>query len=504
MAAKNTGKRIAGVGLYGLLFLGTLAVLHHIPLTVDDLFFQNTSFSSAGEAFQYLLHFGNGRFLGNAGIIFLMHHLLLSDILRALVIAGLAVLLPKALKLEGAVYPLLTMFLLLCVSPGVFGEVYSWMSGFQNYIPPLLLFLCSVILLHGKKESKFPEILRCGVLLLCGICMQLYVEHSSCLNCLFVALMALSCFRKKREYLLRSLILFLGTVIGLALVLSTTLLLPETVLGNKASYFSRGFGTLILGVVRNTVDLLGMFTENAAALVTLASLLLSSAYRVRARLSSKQKAVMLSGLLIPCLFFVNSLVSGLSPWYGKLALSESGLLVVTFLWYFAAAVYSFHLLYRLSGTEELRQACLMFAAAGVCFLPVLFVWPVGYRCLFHAYVLLLGSVLLLAKAFIRELSSEAAKKLVMTAAASMLVIAFLSLTAVFSDIRRMVAIRDEYLEEVSRSGADTAAYFLIPSPYIHDYWDDNFEHALIMNGKTLKLKITPADLWFQRYYYPYS
>ncbi|MBO7349175.1 MAG: hypothetical protein J6U27_04380, partial [Spirochaetales bacterium] len=99
-------------GLFVLFFLAFLMILHGLPRSLDDYGFQNQHFASASEALHYVLTFGNGRFLGNSGIIFLMHHLVLGDVIRAAVFAGIAILLPAVLSLQKLPVRLLSMLLL--------------------------------------------------------------------------------------------------------------------------------------------------------------------------------------------------------------------------------------------------------------------------------------------------------------------------------------------------------------------------------------------------------
>ena len=108
--------------LFALFFLFTLLILHHLPAVLDDVGFQRVDFTSGKEALRLILEFGNGRFFGNGGIIFLMRHPVLGDLIRAAVIAGIAVLLPQVLSLHRLSACLLSLFLLLSISPGIFGQ----------------------------------------------------------------------------------------------------------------------------------------------------------------------------------------------------------------------------------------------------------------------------------------------------------------------------------------------------------------------------------------------
>ena len=194
-----TKNRWETAGLFALYFLALLMILHTLPLSLDDYGFQNVHFTSASQALHYVLTFGNGRFLGNSGIIFLMHHLVLGDVIRAAVFAGIAILLPGVLSLHRLPVLLLSMFLLLTIAPGIFGQVYSWMSGFQNYVPPILLLLLTLLLIRESGScSLFAKICRGLLVFLLAVCMQFYIEHSSCVNVLTALLLTLW-LRRKRD-----------------------------------------------------------------------------------------------------------------------------------------------------------------------------------------------------------------------------------------------------------------------------------------------------------------
>ncbi len=501
----NNRKKTKDLAIYAVLFLCVFGILHHIPLSIDDRGFQNTSFATYKDALDYLIRFGNGRFLGNGGIIFLMHHLVIGDIVRAAVIAGIAALLPKTLRINGPEYPLFTLFLLLSISPGIFGQTYSWMSGFQNYVPPVFLFIVSIILIRDEKHrEKGFVFVRDAVILFIGIIMQFYIEHSSCLNLLAAVVITVLSFRKRKQMFTGSLMLLIGTFIGLFLMFFATIFLAPMIHGGVDSYFSGGINSLIRGMLRNAVLLFGMYTENAVAIVVLSSLLLIVATKVKMQIGRQTKMSICLGLVIPSLYFLCNLFVGLSPWYGKLTLIESGLLFLMFLWYTFTAVFAFYKLGKETESKEVKAAGFMFLAALFCIFPVLFVWPVGYRCLFHSSVMLFGSVLLLIKELDLKMPYLFSKNKATIVAVLLLTTIVVSLTAVFSDIRQMASIRGEYLKKMADSGAEKVAFFTIPSPYIHELWNEDTEHFAIVKGRTVQLEILPADVWFRKLYYKYS
>ena len=88
--------------------------------------------------------------------------------------------------------------------------------------------------------------------------------------------------------------------------------------------------------------------------------------------------------------------------------------------------------------------------------------------------------------------------------AMVLTAAVLCQTAVFTDIRRMVSIRNAWLEEQVQQGADEVTLFLIPSPYIYEVWNGEYEHFEIVGDQQIRINILPADVWFRMYYYHYT
>ena len=95
-------------------------------------------------------------------------------------------------------------------------------------------------------------------------------------------------------------------------------------------------------------------------------------------------------------------------------------------------------------------------------------------------------------------------KLVRTASLSVFCVIVLCLSFLFVDIRRMMSIRTQYLKEEAKKGVETVAYYTIPSQYIYDVWNDEYEHFATIEGKTVQLEIMPADVWLRLYYYHYS
>ncbi len=426
-------------------------------------------------------------------------------------LSGIAILLPAVLHVKNRVFPWFSLLLILTISPGVFGQTYSWLSGFQNYVPPVFLFLCGLWFVEkaGVCASAAVKILFSFLCFVCSISMQLYIEHSTCFNLLLSAFILGAVWKniKWKPYRLASTLFFFGAVLGLGLMVTVTLLsnaqIQEGTVGH-ISYFSLGFRALVYGIGRNGVLLLGMLSENAVILLLLSVFLTVQIMRNKTVFTVRERFFYPLCMLLPTVAFLLQLAVGLHPWYGRLAVYESAWILLAWIVYIFAFVISWKKLLSINEkNEKLRLAAWLSYAAGFGMIPLLFIWPIGYRCLFHSGVALIGTVLTLADDILLELRPEK-HRIVHIALASVLAVTVICEGMIFTDIRRMVSIRDAYVEEQARLGANSAAFFLIPSSYIYENWNEETEHYRTIDGHRIRLRILPADVWFRMYYYHYT
>ena len=249
---------------------------------------------------------------------------------------------------------------------------------------------------------------------------------------------------------------------------------------------------------------LGMYSENAVVLGIMAFFCSVLLAHFPNAVPEKKRRFAYLGMLGPSAVFLLALIGSVKPFYGRLAAAESFLLLVAMLLYMISVLYVLVSLARNTGRQNIICAAVLFALALAAVLPVLAVWPTGYRCLFHSCVMLFGAELSLAEELMECADQTKVTKMISAAMATILTAAILCQTAVFTDIRRMVSIRDAWLEEQVQQGADEVTLFLIPSPYIYEAWNGDSEHFAIVGDRQIRLTILPADVWFRMYYYHYT
>ena len=139
------GKRIAFLFFACVLFFFLLMLC--VPLVSDDLEFSKLRFSGFADLMDYILHYGNGRVLGNLCAITLVKYPVTIALVKALIISCIIFLIPALLGVESPSGYALSFFLFASIPQTLFAQVYSWASGFFNYLPPVWITLIILFLL---------------------------------------------------------------------------------------------------------------------------------------------------------------------------------------------------------------------------------------------------------------------------------------------------------------------------------------------------------------------
>ena len=503
--------------LFALLISGCMAVFflcvfHNQPWTIDILQFWQKHLQGFPEIFAYSIHYGNGRLLGNIGTFYLIYYPRIGLFIRAGFLAVLPLLLCRALNIKSKIALITASLLMLLVSPAIYGQCYGWICGFQNYVPGIILFLIAVILVKEANPGVglSLRILRIFLICLCGIGMQLYVEHTSVYNLICSAVLMLICLRRKQN-VTEAGAFFCSALIGelCMLLIPHFFTIGSIVSGYRSTYFSAGLTGIIFGIIKNGSKLISMFSENSVALFVMAMLDCLLISRLNAA-GQRIRRMLKAGMLIPSCCFLLLQPMALSPYYGRLAVIESTALVLLFLLYASCGLIAGVILVKQNSDHRLRMALFLFAAALGSMIPLLFVEPIPARCLLHGYLFLCGTVIVimdyaLSDGIIPTKESLFFPKNAARVPAVILALTMFCQTLVFSDVRRMGRIREEYIAEQASNGQTQADYFMIPSKYVYDFWDERHYRLYYAEryGTEMEIHLLPADQWFRDHYYFY-
>ena len=171
-----------------LVLFVTLVFLTYIsPMVGDDFEFKSLSsqLNTFSSVFNYCLYYGNGRIAGNVGVIYLLKSKIVAALVKSSIIVAIIYLIPRVLNVYNQYRYVFLIFLLIGINPVIFAQVYSWTSGFQNYVPPILISLICIYAIQNLDNNVFFSI----AFFCLAFFGQFFVEHTSLVNILISILL---------------------------------------------------------------------------------------------------------------------------------------------------------------------------------------------------------------------------------------------------------------------------------------------------------------------------
>lgn len=139
-------------------FVLQLILQYYYPMTSDDLYFRyGVEISNKNDLFNYVLHFGNGRYLGNSSVLILVRCHWLRALSKAVIMTAIYGELIYLLDLKNELQIAFAGILMLLPSVKMYAQVYVWTAGFQNYIVPIFLYLTAILCWKNVKKQKKTE-----------------------------------------------------------------------------------------------------------------------------------------------------------------------------------------------------------------------------------------------------------------------------------------------------------------------------------------------------------
>lgn len=444
-----------------IISIGLAYIVWNSPLVCDDLYYAAYGFSSISDIFWFALTYGNGRLFGNMLIHFLLQSSSIRVIVQTSLIVSLWCLTYKVIHRGEKDYLILGIFLFLTINPTIFREDYLWSSAVANYIPGILCMIGSLLIFQSEEKNKNIA------LLIISISGQLFVEHTSVINVLFSLSVLIFCLKTNAEkYKVTSaLVWFLGTVIGIAIMF----FIPKVfyVHNEWENYQKININTiqeLFISIIANGMQISGIILKNVFAFILLSSLLMKTSI-------PKQLKIILA--IFPIYGFVVGYVVD-EKWTATLCcfLNLLALLV-----YLAAVIFSIVLSKELKNKYE---SLFYIAMCVISVLPLLIVYPIGARCILHAYVYLVLGILSL---FINNphLIDERFYKQVTICSVVCSFILVSGLTIHFHSIGAMDENRLNYAQSMVDEGANEIIVPKTSSPYVKE--NDDWSYGQIFYQK---------------------
>lgn len=406
----------------------------------------------------------NGRLLGNALSRIVGSSDLWRELLRCGIILVVLLQICRMAKIRSFKAYLLALTLVIALPSDIYTQSYAWAAGFFNYVPPIMMIFAYIFRVDRLLEREGDSaMLGLGMLLL-GFTTQFYVENVTVGMCLFsgIVLVWYAITHKKLSISLCG--HFVGAVLGCILMLSA----PGYSNVNTEGYrqVSQNFEELMKTVQTNFFQITGYLTErNWVVIGGLTVVCLLLLLRTREK-GFAHKAAMVCLMVCPVYFYANyNILSTLRcvEWIKNLTFWLDVAFNAAYLLAVLAAV--------LLGVEDAvrkRRGVLCILAVPMIFGPLVAVTPIGPRCLYIPYMLLVCLLLVLgvelAEKLPREIGKPLGKPVALMCCAVLVCYLWVSVWNGYCEMVRL-----DQIETAMETGAETVDLPSYPyTDYVHN------------------------------------
>lgn len=437
------------------------------PMYSDDYYFGSLPLKTFADYTDFLLHYDDGRLLGNLFNVVFLRSTGVRMVENALITALIVVLLPKALGVKSKLSYLLSFLLVFGLSPKIFCQIFSWNSGFQHYGPPLLLTLFSFLLWqgeHGEKPALFA--LRAVGIFLLTLVGQLFMEHNAIITALAAGTAFVLSLRDTPRKRTLSLVWLLAALLGAAPLFLKTHFFESTYGHNIGMYRGVHLSSLsdCFATVWSNLQYGFDYLADCVTLCVFAGVLVLVVLqktKARWRHSGWHSAASVSALLMAVYPLIRRLF---------FAANRNPLLWTVQQLVFAAVCLAFLVSFiacaaHMADRRRFRFLCILTGLSVLALGAVMVISPLAERCMFLTAFLLGAALLVLFDALCAKLSEKTQQRL-MAVLVSAVIVLGLCLCAEYGGIRRVADETQDYIEECMAAGDTDIKLPRIPSEYV--------------------------------------
>ncbi len=486
------------------LFIAFAALAYLFPYTGDDWYWGSQfGLDRLSDWFRDY----NGRYAGNLLVLALTRSKLLSSIVMGVSLVCVC-LLPKLFAAaKGFTAYAFSTLLFLLLPREIFAQAVAWTSGFSNYVPPILLTMLYFAVVKNVFDENPPKYnsLMCVPVAVTGFISALFMENVTLFNIgASLIIIGYSYLRFKKVYLVH-LMHLVSCVAGAVLMFSNSAygLIAEKQDFYRTTVFERGFVATITENLKEVAE--RFFAENIVT-VSVFSLLLVALYAVFASSGAEgaRKRLGTAALTVNLICLVPFYCKGeLYDWdlffeSETYAVITATVLSVIVALYFISAVTVVFICVDCRKTRSKTMFLLLCIPMLVA--PLLFVSPIGSRCFFPPYLMLMGVCVLIFTYLQKKLSLDAvAVKRTSLLLISVCAIFMSFLFGVYGVVHRYDARRNEFAKQQADAGFNTVMMYYLPYTYYVwngdpdiEPWEGNYKqfHGI---DEAVKLKFIPRD-----------
>lgn len=374
---------------YFVIFVALLILCSLFPYTGDDW-----AWGSALGIERLKTWFDNysGRYVGNLIVLALTRSNILKTVAMSGTVTGIIALINNITKKQRGAVWIITL-LLVFMPVGLLKQSIVWTSGFANYSTSIFFILLYIYYscgIYEKEPPKYPlwHILPMFVL---GFVSSLIVEHItlySVVLAIFVLVYAIVKFKK----VYASFVSYLaGTVGGTVLMFSNSVY--HSVVSGNDGYRTIGDNGIVSTVKRafsaylDTISPEGFF-KNFVLNVFIAAVCVILWHSLKNKLSLKTRIIGELSLTVIVMYAGFSLMFGV----GRLYPDERYKLLQGFATaVYILAMFVFLVVLPLTGDKK-AKILFMYFSIGCMIAPLFVVTPIGSRCFFASYVMMIALV----------------------------------------------------------------------------------------------------------------
>lgn len=386
-------KKYGLLAVYGVVFL---ILFYLLPPAGDDFFFHTPkTFSDFMATQKHIYLTENGRILGNACAYFFAENPILAVLFKTFVVVGIVNLINKVIgnSLNG-IWALI-MLLCLAIPTGIFAQTYAWSAGFYNYVTPALILLFSfkkcIEVFKEQKQGIKNSIMLFGV----GFIGCLFIEYYTTYSLVFGFCVLGMYWLNKKKISVTLLAYNFGTILGTI----TMFLSPvyHKISENEDAYRTMSLSiSQILNQARENYEMVSNFTigRNYIIVIILSILGLGLMHKTKTTISYLSRLIVVGA---PIYYYLSTklLAINFSISSSILALCIDLCVGIS---YFIAMSYAINV--GISSIEIKVRCYILLGSILVLNGPLLIVTPIGARCFYISYIVLVVLIGQIAKSIL--------------------------------------------------------------------------------------------------------
>ncbi len=263
-----SGNMLLFITMYAALF----CALFFAPYVTDDHLekIAALNFATWMDCFKGAVFYGNGRILGNFGLLSCLKSEAVRAFLKPLIVTTAVFCVNYLFNIKTLYGRIMTALLMIIPARGFFSYCFIKNPMFYNYVAPITFFLLCLSLLKYSKETGRLKMIMLPAALILSVAMQLFSENSTVIFTIAVVLICAYELVTYKKISVHSVVTAIGSVVGLAVILFLVRFLTSH---NYAMLHDMSEYRTVVFSVFNIIGVLVSFSEMFSSCVVLIAFL---------------------------------------------------------------------------------------------------------------------------------------------------------------------------------------------------------------------------------------